>query len=158
MAEATSDDDADAMAELNERLNLLSREQGIDAMLKKHDLDAIIAVTMPPASMIDPANGEKFMGASSNLAAIAGYPMITVPAGYAHGLPVGFSIIGTAWSEATLLSIAYAWEQATQMYRPPMFATTDIARDTTMPQLELPPVMSTPDATPQGTPGATPVT
>lgn len=156
MADATSDDDAEKMQELSDRLNRLSREEGIDAVLAEHNLDALIAPTMPPASMTDLANGEKFMGASSGLSATAGYPLITVPAGLAHDLPVGLSIFGTAWSDAKLLSLAYAWEQATQMYRQPGFIEGGIAEDPNAPVYELPPVFDTP-ATPAATPAATPI-
>lgn len=152
MAEATSDDDAEMMEDLNERLNRLSRDEGIDAVLKEHNLDALIAPTMAPAAMTDLANGEKFMGASSGLTATAGYPIITVPAGLVHGLPVGLSIMGTAWSDARLLSLAYAWEQATGMYRQPTFAEVDVVTDPNTPVLELPPVFEVPDATPAATP------
>ena len=156
MAEATSDDDAEKMQELSDRLDKLSREEGIDAVLAEHRLDALIAPTMPPASMTDLANGEKFMGASSGLAATAGYPLITVPAGLAHGLPVGLSIFGTAWSDAKLLSLAYAWEQATQMYREPTFIEGGVAENPDAPVFELPPVFGSP-GTPEASPAATPV-
>lgn len=152
MSEATSDDDAAEMEELSERLNRLSRDEGIDAVLAEHNLDALIAPTMAPAAMTDLANGEKFMGASSNLTAIAGYPIITVPAGLVHGLPVGLTFMGTAWSDARLLSLAYAWEQATQMYRIPTYAEVDVVTDPVTPVLELPPVAEAPEGTPQATP------
>lgn len=157
MAEATSDEDAEMMEELNQRLNRLSRDEGIDAVLAEHDLDALIAPTMAPAAMTDLANGEKFMGASSALTATAGYPIVTVPAGLVHGLPVGLSIMGTAWSDAKLLSLGYAWEQATSMYRVPTYAAIDVVVDPETPVMELPPVFDVPDATPQATPVATPV-
>ena len=137
-SQATSDDDAEEMRELDLRLQRLSREEGIDAVLREHRLDALVAPSMPPAMMTDLANGEKFMGAASNLAAIAGYPIITVPAGLAHAMPVGISFIGTAWSDASILSLAYAWEQATQMYRSPTFYAGDIVADPGTPQFELP--------------------
>ncbi len=152
MAEATSDDDAEMMEELNQRLNRLSRDEGIDFLLEEHNLDALIAPTMAPAAMTDLANGEKFMGASSGLTATAGYPIITVPAGLVHGLPVGLSIMGTAWSDAKLLSLAYAWEQATNMYRVPTYAEVDVVTDPATPLIELPPVFEIPDATPAATP------
>ena len=138
MSEATSDDDAAPMRELHERLQRLSRDEGIDAVFQEHNLDAIIAPSMPPAMVTDLANGEKFMGAASNLAAIAGYPIVTVPAGLAHGMPVGLSFIGTAWSDASILSLAYAWEQATRMYRNPTFYAGDIVADPHTPLFELP--------------------
>jgi amidase len=66
-------------------------------------------------------NGDHFLGASSTPAAVAGYPNITVPAGWVHGLPVGISFIGRAWSEAKLIGLAYAYEQATHHRKPPRF-------------------------------------
>ena len=101
-----------------------SRALGIDAVLRKHRLDAIVAPTGSPAWPIDLINGDHFLGASSTPAAVAGYPNITVPAGHAHGLPVGISFIGGAWSEARLIALAYSYEQATKHRRPPTFAPT----------------------------------
>lgn len=98
-----------------------SRTEGIDAVMKKHRLDAILAPTGTPAWTIDLVNGDHFSGASSTPAAVAGYPNINVPAGFAHGLPVGMSIMGRAWSEPTLIRIAYAFEQATRHRKPPRF-------------------------------------
>ena len=102
----------------------MSRTQGIDAVMTKHRLDALVAPTGSPAWPIDPVNGDHFLGASSTPAAVAGYPNITVPAGFAYGLPVGISFIGVPWSEAKLLSLAYAYEQATRHRRPPEFLPT----------------------------------
>ena len=103
---------------------LRSRIQGIDAVIAKHRLDAIVAPTGSPAWPIDPVNGDHFLGASSTPAAVAGYPSITVPAGFAHGLPVGISFIGRAWSEARLIELAFAYEQATKHRKPPSFVAT----------------------------------
>ncbi len=99
-----------------------SRTLGIDAVMTKFKLDAIVAPTGSPAWPTDLVNGDHFLGASSTPAAVAGYPSVTVPAGFAHGLPVGVSFIGRAWSEATLIRLAYAYEQATMHRRPPAFA------------------------------------
>jgi amidase len=99
----------------------LAREQGIDLVLRAGHLDAIIAPTGSPAWTTDLVNGDHFTGASSTPAAVAGYPSITVPVGQAFGLPVGMSFIGTAQSEATLISLAYSYEQATKHRRPPEF-------------------------------------
>jgi amidase len=99
-----------------------ARALGIDAVLKKHGLDAIVAPTGSPAWPTDPINGDHFLGASSTPAAVAGYPTITVPAGQAFGLPVGITFIGGAWSEARLIALAYAYEQASKLRRPPAFA------------------------------------
>ncbi|HYN82416.1 MAG TPA: amidase [Gemmatimonadaceae bacterium] len=101
-----------------------SRSQGIDAVMKKHRLDAIVAPTGTPAWPTDLINGDHFSGASSTPAAVAGYPNINVPVGFAHGLPVGMSIMGRAWSEPTLIRIAYSFEQATHHRRPPRFLPT----------------------------------
>jgi amidase len=102
----------------------LSRTEGIDATMKKHRLDAILAPTGGPAWPTDLINGDHFSGASSTPAAVAGYPNINVPAGFSHNLPVGVSFFGRAYSEATLIRIAYAYEQATKHRRPPTFLPT----------------------------------
>lgn len=99
----------------------LSREEGIDAVMDEHGLDAIIGPTGGPAWRTDLVNGDHFSGSSSSPAAISGYPNITVPAGFVFGLPVGISFFGRAWSEPVLLRIAYAFEQATQHRRAPGF-------------------------------------
>jgi amidase len=98
--------------------------EGIDAVIEKHQLDALIAPTGSPAWPIDPINGDRFLGASSSVAAVAGYPNITVPAGDVSGLPVGLSFFGVAWSEATLIRFAYAFEQATRHRRGPRLLPT----------------------------------
>jgi amidase len=99
----------------------LSRKDGIDAVMDKLNLDAIVAPTAGPAWLTDLVNGDHAAGGSSNAAAVAGYPDITVPAGFISGLPVGISFFGRAWSEPTLLKIAYAFEQATKVRTPPRF-------------------------------------
>jgi amidase len=102
----------------------MSRTQGIDAAIEKHRLDALIAPTGSPAWPTDLINGDHYIGASSTPAAVAGYPNIQVPAGHVHGLPVGISFFGRAWSEPVLLRFAYAYEQATKHRRPPQFLPT----------------------------------
>jgi amidase len=97
---------------------------GIDAVIEKHNLDAIVAQTNGPAWTIDWVNGDHFSGGSSSPAAISGYPNITVPMGYVKGLPVGISFFGKAWSEPKLLKIAYAFEQATKHRKAPGFLET----------------------------------
>jgi amidase len=102
----------------------LAREQGIDGVMDKHHLDALIAPTGGPAWLTDLANGDHFTGGSSNAAAVAGYPNINVPAGFVFGLPVGISFFGRAWSEPVLVKIAYAFEQLTKARKPPQFLPT----------------------------------
>jgi amidase len=112
----------DALAR-NQRL---SREEGIDAVMDQHRLDALVAPTISPPWMIDLINGDLFLGASSLPAAMAGYPTVSVPAGYAYGLPVGISFIGRAWSEPTLIKLAYAFERATQVREVPRFLPSTV--------------------------------
>lgn len=102
----------------------LARAEGIDAVIRKHKVDAIVAPTAGPAWLIDWVTGDHDTGGCSSPAAVAGYPHITVPAGFIHGLPVGISFFGTAWSEPVLLRIAYAFEQASKARRPPRLLPT----------------------------------
>jgi amidase len=102
----------------------LARKKGLDVVLGRHTLDAIVVPTLNPAWTTDLVNGDHYLGGSSSPAAVAGYPNITVPAGFAFGLPVGLSFVGPAWSEAKLLGLAYAYEQGTKHRRPPTFAAS----------------------------------
>ncbi|RME65320.1 MAG: amidase, partial [Caldilineae bacterium] len=97
----------------------LAREEGIDAVMDRYQLDALVAPTGAPAWPIDPKQGDRHVGGSSGPAAVAGYPLITVPAGFIEGLPVGITFMGRAWSEPILIRLAYAFEQITQARRPP---------------------------------------
>jgi amidase len=102
----------------------LARTDGIDAALQKHKLDALVAPTDAPAWLTDLADGDHYLGGSSTAAAVAGYPSITVPAGFVFGLPVGISFFAGAWSEPVLLRLAYSFEQATKFRKPPRFLPT----------------------------------
>jgi amidase len=104
-----------------EKDHRLSRTEGIDAVMSKYRLDALVAPTGGPAWCTDLIDGDHDPGGSSTPAAVAGYPNINVPAGYAFGLPVGISFFGAANSEALLIKLAYAFEQATRHRRPPKF-------------------------------------
>jgi amidase len=99
----------------------LSREEGLDAVLNAHKLDAIVAPTGGPAWLTDCAVGDHFGGGSSTPAAVAGYPNITLPCGYSFEMPVGISFMGRAWSEPTLIRLAYAYEQATRWRKAPRY-------------------------------------
>ncbi len=99
----------------------LARKEGIDGVMDKFNLDALVAPTAGPAWLTDLVDGDHDLGESSNAAAVAGYPNITVPAGFVSGLPVGISFFARAWSEPTLLKLAYAFEQITKARKPPQF-------------------------------------
>jgi len=110
-----------------EKNRLLSRSEGIDATLREHDLDVIIAPTSGLPFLTDLINGDSGRGGCSSPPAVAGYPHITVPAGYVFGLPVGLSFFGGAFQEPALLKVSYAFEQAAQAWHAPRFqATADI--------------------------------
>jgi amidase len=95
---------------------------GIDRLLKQFRVVALVGPTMPPAWKIDAVNGDQISGGGAgSLAAVAGYPHLTVPMGLVKGLPVGLSFIGPKWSEATLLSLGYAYEQARGPFPKPKF-------------------------------------
>jgi amidase len=103
---------------------MLSRVEGIDRALTEHRLDALVAPTGGPAWLTDLINGDNYGGSFSSPPAMAGYPHITVPAGFVHGLPVGLSFAGPPWSEAQLIALGHGFEAATRARRPPTFAPT----------------------------------
>ena len=122
------------------RLGRLARAQArslarglLDRMLADNRLDAIVSPSNGPASIVDPVNGGVSFGSPTMLPAVSGYPHLTVPAGQITGLPLGLSFIGPAWSEARLLSLGFAFEQATRARREPAFlpnvgARADVGR------------------------------
>jgi amidase len=118
----TNKDYVDAL----ETCRRLSRAEGIDAAMDKHQLDAIVAPSGGPAGTTDLVYGDRDIGGSSSPAAVAGYPNITVPAGDVLGLPVGISFFGRAWSEPVLIKIAFAFEQGTKIRKQPTFRSADI--------------------------------
>jgi len=107
-----------------ERNHQLARTEGIDATMDKFHLDALVAPTGGPAWITDLLNGDHVAGGSSNAAAVAGYPNVNVTAGFISGLPVGISFFGRAWSEPTLIRLAFAFEQATKARQAPRFLPT----------------------------------
>jgi len=107
-----------------EKNRRLARTEGIDALMNKHNLDALVAPTGGPAWLTDLINGDHVAGGSSNAAAVAGYPNINVTAGFLFGLPIGISFFGRAWSEPTLIKFAYAFEQTTKARQAPRFLRT----------------------------------
>jgi amidase len=114
----------DAYIEALARCRRLSRTEGLDVVMAEHRLDALVAPTGGPAWTTDLVNGDHFLGSSSSPAAVSGYPSITVPVGYVFGLPVGMSMIGKPYDEPTLITLAYAYEQATRHREAPEFLRT----------------------------------
>jgi amidase len=108
------------------RNHRLSRTEGIDRVMGEHRLDALLAPTGGPAWVTDLINGDSYGGGSSGAAAVSGYTNVAVPAGFVHGLPVGISFFGRAWSEGKLIRLAYSFEQATQVRRSPRYPPTAV--------------------------------
>ena len=102
----------------------LSREEGLDVAFATHGVDALVAPSNGPAWITDHENGDHYLGGDSTPAAVAGYPSITVPAGFAFGLPLGISFIGPAWSEPALIRLASGFEHVSAARRPPAFMDT----------------------------------
>ncbi len=123
-AQAKGGLDTPEYREAIEKCRRMTRDEGIDAAMKKHNLDALFCPTDSPAWPTDWINGDHFTGGSSQLPAVAGYPHITVPGGLVWGLPVGVSFFGTANSESRLLGLAYAYEQKTRARRKPRYLAT----------------------------------
>ncbi len=120
-AEATGGLDDPAYIEARATSLRLAGPEGIDRLLAQHRVVALVAPTNGPAWSIDAVNGDNYLGSASQLAAVAGYPHLTVPMGFVQGLPVGLSFIGAKWDDARILSLGHAFEQATQAIRPPTF-------------------------------------
>jgi amidase len=108
-----------------EKMLKATRENGIDSLMNSNDLDALISPTGSPAWKTDLLLGDHFIGGSSSLAAISGYPAISVPMGFVENLPVGITFFGRAWSEPVLIEIAYSYEQGTKHRKAPKYLVTD---------------------------------
>ena len=105
--------------------HLMAGARGIDATMRKYRLDALVAPTQGPSWLIDLVNGDAGGGGSfTSPAAVAGYPHVTVPTGFVRGLPIGISFVGRAWSEPTLIKLAYSFEQAVKARKVPRFLPT----------------------------------
>ncbi|MFN9309173.1 amidase [Gemmatimonas sp.] len=102
----------------------LSRDEGLDALFREHQLAAVVAPSNGPSWPTDWINGDRYSGGNASVAAVAGYPSLTVPMAYVQELPLGVSFIGLAYSETQLLALGYAFEQQTRVRRPPRFRPT----------------------------------
>jgi amidase len=121
MAEAKGPLTDEAYRTAREKCLRLSRQEGIDAVMDQHQLDALVMLADAPACPTDLINGDRSLGSSSTPAALSGYPLISVPAGFSFGLPVNITFMGRAFSEPTLIRLAHAFERLTQARRPPRF-------------------------------------
>jgi len=125
MAEKKGDLDSQEYKQALAKMLKATRENGIDRVMDENRLDALLAPTGSPAWKTDLVLGDHFVGGSSSLAAVAGYPAITLPMGFIENLPVGITFFGRAWSEPVLLEIAYSYEQGTRHRKAPGFLLTD---------------------------------
>lgn len=123
-AQAKGGLDDRAYVEARETSLRLAGAEGIDKLMREHNVVALIAPTTGPAWTTDVINGDHYAGAASTLPAVAGYPHLTVPMGFVDGLPVGMSFIAGQWEDAKVLSLGYAFEQLTRAMRPPAFMRT----------------------------------
>ena len=123
-AEATRGFDSQAYQDALATCLRYARTEGIDALLAEHRLDALVAPTGGPAWLTDLINGDHYGASFSSPAAVAGYPHLTVPAGFVHGLPVGLSFVGPAFSDGLLIGLGHSFEQASRARRPPTLART----------------------------------
>jgi len=136
-AQATAGLDDPAYRQARADAVRIAATQGIDRWMQAHQLDALISPTMPPAWLIDAVNGDQIAGSGAgNLAAVAGYPHLTVPMGQVRGLPVGLSFIGAQWADARILALGYAYEQATQHTKAPRFLPSIEQSDDVAPLLQ----------------------
>jgi len=124
-AEQKGDLNSKEYVEALNKILKVTREEGIDKLVNTNNLDALIAPTGSPAWKTDLILGDHYVGGNSSLAAIAGYPAISVPLGFISGLPVGITFFGKAWSEPILIEIAYSYEQATMHRKTPRYLATD---------------------------------
>ena len=114
----------------------MAGEEGIDRLMRQHDVIALVAPTTASAWLTDIENGDTYLGAASTLPAVAGYPHLTVPMGFVDGLPVGMSFIAGKWEDAKVLSLGYAFEQLTHAIRLPGLARSDDESEALAPLLE----------------------
>ena len=120
----------------------LAGEEGIDRLLREHNLAALVGPTMPPAWLIDSVHGDQYPGGGAGgLAAVAGYPHLTVPMGAVRGLPVGLSFIGAKWSDGLILSLGHAFEQASQQRIEPLFIESIEESEEVAPHLRPAPIV-----------------
>ena len=123
-AQAKSGLDSQEYLDALENNRRYSRTEGIDQVMAQHQLDALVAPSGGLAWLTDLLNRDAFGASFTSPAAVAGYPHITVPAGFVNGLPCGLSFVGLAWSESKLIGMAFAYEQASMRRHPPTFAKT----------------------------------